>query len=47
MRSFFLLALLAVLAAVGIEVLSRREYPVPAKVSSVQIACGGDSSHAT
>jgi hypothetical protein len=34
MRSIFLLALLAALAAVGIEMLTRRAYPAPAKVRS-------------
>lgn len=33
MRSLFLLALLLALLAVGVELVSRREYPVPAKVS--------------
>lgn len=38
MRSLFLLALLAGLAAVGIELLTRRAYPVPAKVSRLIVA---------
>lgn len=38
MRSLFLLALLLALLAVGIELASRRKYPVPPKGSGVVIS---------